>query len=283
MNEQLVLFEGQEEIKVRTDQGETLINLASTGKICGLVKKDNKRGTERIRWIGERSINEKLSKIRETLVKSMCDTNVAQENYQKYIDEIDYVSDEIENGNDRNSIYMSSWISKRLAMNCSSQKAEQYKNFLATLDEKYSNGELQVSNQQVAQLISTTVQGIVPIMVTEITKQFAPMLGDSKKQVDTMVGLMHDQATIYDNEREELKNLIGFRSINTKKIVGTIKDMLSDKLGYNVMANSLIFQKVKKVIFKEFDVIKWEDISVCNYSKVFAFTDEYISDLKIAN
>jgi len=119
-------------------------------------------------------------------------------------------------------------------------------------------------------------------MVTEITKQFAPMLADSKKQVDTMIGLMHDQATINESERVELKNLIGFRSVNTKKIVGIIKDMISEKLGYNVMASSSIFQKVKKVIFKEFDVIKWEDISVCNYSKVFAFVDEYINEINVA-
>lgn len=36
MNEQLVLFEGQEEIKVKTDQGETLINLANSAKVCGV-------------------------------------------------------------------------------------------------------------------------------------------------------------------------------------------------------------------------------------------------------
>lgn len=49
------------------------------------------------------------------------------------------------------------------------------------------------------------------------------------------------------------------------------------------MANDPNFQKVKKAIFKEFKVFKWEDISVSNYNKVFAFTDEYISDFKIAN
>lgn len=283
MNEQLVLFEGQEEIKVITDKGENLINLANTGKVCGVTRKDKNRGTERIRWTGSGGISEKLIKIRENLVKPTCGENVPQENYSKYIEEIDYVLDEIDNGDDRNSIYMSSWMSKRLAMNCGSQKAEQYKNFLATLDEKFSKGELKVSNEQVAQLISTTVQGIVPIMVTEITKQFAPMLGDSKKQVDTMVGLMHDQAVIYEEERNELKELIGFHSVNTTRIIKTIKDKLSEELGYTIMANNPNFQKVKRAIFKEFKVFKWEDISVSNYHKVFAFADEYISDLKIAN
>lgn len=283
MNEQLILFEGQEEIKVKTDQGETLINLANSAKVCGLVITDNKRGTIRIAWKGKGSLSDKLDKIRENLVKSKCEVSTSQENYDKYIEEIEYILNEIENSDDRNSIFMSNWLTRRLAMNCNSSKAESYKNYLATLDEKYSNGQLQVSNQEVANLISNTVQGLVPIMVTEITKQFAPIILESKNEVKKVIGLMYDQSVIYESERNELKNLIGFRSVNTKKIVNTIKDMLSEKLGYNVMANSNIFQKVKKEIFKEFDVVKWEDISVCNYTRVFAFVDEYIGDLKVAN
>jgi hypothetical protein len=270
MNEQLVLFEN-EEVKVRTDQGETLINLVHTAKCCGLTT-TGVNGNLKIRW-KTKGVTEKLNKL-------LGCTDV----HQKYKDEIKYILDEIENADDRTQIFMSSWLSKRMAMECSSEKAMAYKNFLATLDEKRENGQLeQISNQQVAQLISTTVQGIVPIMVTEITKQFAPMLGDSKKQVDTMIGLMHDQATIYEEERNELKELIGFHSVNTTRIVNTIKDKLSEELGYTIMANNPNFQKVKRAIFKEFKVFKWEDISVSNYHKVFAFADEFISDLKIAN
>lgn len=78
------------------------------------------------------------------------------------------------------------------------QKAEQYKNFLATLDEKYSNGELKVSNQEVAQLISTTVQGLVPIMVTEITKQFTPIIADTKNKFDKVVELILKRSRLYE-------------------------------------------------------------------------------------
>jgi hypothetical protein len=264
MNEQLVLFEN-EEVKVRTDEGNVLINLVHTAKCCGLVRTRN--NNQLIRWD---DVKKKLKSISSSIESST----------PQYIEETRYILDEIENADDRTQIFMSSWLSKRMAMECSSEKAMAYKNFLATLDEKRENGELQISNQQVAQLISTTVQGIVPIMVTEITKQFAPMLGDSKKQVDTMVGLMHDQAVIYEEERNELKKLIGFRSVNTTKIINGIKDKLSDKYGYRINANSSIYQKIKKIIFKEFDVIKWEDIPVGDYHKVFAFADEYISDVK---
>lgn len=112
MNEQLVLFEGQEEIKVRTDQGETLINLANTSKICGVTRKDKIKNTERVRWTGSGGISEKLIKIRENLVIPTSGVNPPLEDYSKYIEEIDYVLDEIDNGDDRNSIYLSSWMSK---------------------------------------------------------------------------------------------------------------------------------------------------------------------------
>ncbi|WP_252251154.1 hypothetical protein [Clostridium sp. VAP52] len=112
MNEQLVLFEGNE-VKVITDKGETLINLANTGKICGVTRKDRNKNTERVRWTGSGGIGEKLNKIRENLVISTGGENPPQENYNKYIEEIDYVLDEIDNGDDRNSIFMSSWIIKK--------------------------------------------------------------------------------------------------------------------------------------------------------------------------
>lgn len=67
MNKQLELFEGQA-ITITTDKGITLINLANTAKVLGLVKKDNKRGTESVRWKGERSIYNKLSKVKKKYV-----------------------------------------------------------------------------------------------------------------------------------------------------------------------------------------------------------------------
>lgn len=74
-------------------------------------------------------------------------------------------------------------------------------------------------------------------------------------------------------------NLIGFHSVNTTRIVKTIKEILSDKLGYNVMASNPTFLKVKKELFKEYKVIKWEDIPVEKYNNVFAYADEYINEL----
>jgi hypothetical protein len=129
-------------------------------------------------------------------------------------------------------------------------------------------------NNNLTDLVQATITNIVPLIANEMGK----LVLQSQEKIDQSIELLHNQSVIYDADRENLKDLIGFHSVNTTRIVKTIKESLSDKLGYKVTANTLIFQKVKKAVFKEFKVIKWEDIPVEKYSRVFAFVDEYISD-----
>jgi len=113
-------FEGQD-ISVKTTEGKTLINLVHTAKCCGLTRIQN--GYTKIRWT-DRGITQKLNLIRVSTGVDKVHTS-----------DIAYVLDEIENTNDRNSIYMSTWLSKRLALECHSEKAMRYKNFLVDMDE----------------------------------------------------------------------------------------------------------------------------------------------------
>lgn len=122
MNNQIQLFEGQE-VQVKTDTGVTLINLVHTAKYCGLV--DTSKGTEKIMW---------------SRVKSKLQNNILPNSDKVVADQITYILDEIENTDDRNSIYMSSWLSKRLAIECHSEKANRFKNWLVSLDEARENG-----------------------------------------------------------------------------------------------------------------------------------------------
>ena len=144
MNKKIHLFEGQE-VKVTTDKGVKLINLAHTAKICGLIIRDNTRNTERIAWKGKGSVFDKLTKINESLSKSECEENASQINCSKYLQEITYILDEIENTDDRNSIYMSSWLSKRLAIECHSEKANRFKNWLVILEINMNYSDLKES------------------------------------------------------------------------------------------------------------------------------------------
>jgi prophage antirepressor-like protein len=262
MNEQLVLFEGQEEIKVKTDQGETLINLSNSAKICGLVKKDNARGTERIRWTGNGGISDKLNKIRENLVNSTSATNSAQKDYDKYIEEIDYIIDEIENGDDRNSIFMSSWMSKRLAMNCNSEKAENYKNWLATLDEQYSKGEFKINSQQLTNLVSNTMNNILPTMIESITKQFNPILAESRKQVEES-----------RKQVEDMSKKLGLRNRNTQIIGKKLIHKENEFYGKRIYGNYLEHRLNKDKIFNKFNVLSLDDIPLSKFDEVIEYVE----------
>lgn len=261
MNEQLILFEDKE-VKVKTDKGETLINLVHTAKCCGLIQ--TKGSSTVVRWkSGNSSVIVKLNNI-------LGSPNVPPQ----YIEEIKYVLDEIDNTDDRTQIYMSSWLSKRLAMECKSDLAMKYKNFLATLDEKRENGQLMASSQEVANLVSNTVQNIIPTLVGEITKQFAPMLVETKNQVNTMAGLMHDQSVIYDQEREELKSMIGMRSRNTKDLTDKLKYELEKKYDEKITAKDNYYINAKNKLFEKYRVLRWEQIPVAKYNDVFASIEE---------
>lgn len=60
--ERVLNFEGQD-IKVITNEGVELFNLANSCRVLGITRKDNSKGTERIRWVGKSSLCEKLQDI----------------------------------------------------------------------------------------------------------------------------------------------------------------------------------------------------------------------------
>lgn len=88
------MFEGQE-IKIILTNGTTMYNLACTARICGLVRND--RGTKKIRW-------DDVKKKLEFISNASGD----ESSTPKVKAEVNYILDEIENTDDRNSIYMSS-------------------------------------------------------------------------------------------------------------------------------------------------------------------------------
>lgn len=129
-------------------------------------------------------------------------------------------------------------------------------------------------NDNVASLVQNTMTAILPV----ITEQMAKVVIETKEAVNNMAGLLHDQSEMYDADRENLKDLIGFRSVNTTRMCNTVKEKLNEKLGKRIRATDREYLKVKKEIFKEFEVIKWEDIPVEKYNSVFAFVDTYIDE-----
>lgn len=245
----ITMFEGQE-VKVKTDKGVTLINLVCTAKSCGLIRED--RGYSKVRWV---DIKNKLKLIGK---------NCVDEPSSK---EITYILEEIENADDRNTIYMSSWLSKRLALECHSDKAMRYKNFLVTLDEARENGQLQPVNQETVLQLAQGMQmigGVVESMQTAMTN------------IETYV---KDSIQSKDLQIEQIMNLIGFRAVNTKRLIDKLKEELSERFGVAVNANNQCYRKAKSKIFKEFRVVKWEDIPANKYNAVHAFIEEVVEEI----
>lgn len=250
-NEQLVLF-NNDEVKVVTDNGQTLINLCNTAKVCNLIQ-TKPNGSVKIRWS---RIKEKLSTI--------CSKGQTLE--PQYIEELNYILDEIENTDDRTQIFMSRYLTSRLAMECHSDSAMQYKSWLAQLDEKYSKGEL-TANSQIQQLGNIANQmNLVASTMGQIGQAF--------------VGL---QEFVKDSQIDDIKALVGFKSCNTKRIVCEIKSKLGDLLGGKIYATSPMFKEVKRQIFLEFHVTKWEDIPIEKYKKVHSYVDTLFSEKIINN
>ena len=94
--EQVLQFEGQE-IKVITDKGVELFNLANSARVLGITT-NGSNGNLKIRW-KTKGISEKLFKIKEF-----------SKVHKHYIYDINYILSEIEETDDRNSIYMSRYL-----------------------------------------------------------------------------------------------------------------------------------------------------------------------------
>lgn len=245
------IFEGQE-VRIKTKEGNTLINLVHTAKCCGLIYKD--RDKKRISWKNRNGIVDKLKKIYGANAP------------QGIMNEIDYILDEIENTDDRNTIYVSSWLAKRLAVECHSEKAMKFKNFLIDLDEAREQGQLvqPASSETVLQL----AQGMQ--LIGQVVQGMQSTMNDIKTYVQ-------DSIQSKDVQIDKMAELVGLRSVNTLKLTGKLKEILSKKYGRCIKASSTEYQIAKNKVFKEFDVIKWEDIPVNKFNNVYAFIEEVIA------
>lgn len=240
------LFEGQE-VQVKTDEGNTLINLVHVAKGCGLV--DISKGTQKIMW---------------SRLKGKLTNNIMPSSDKVVADEISYTLEEIENTDDRNTIYISSWLAKRLAIECHSDKANKFKNFLVTLDENRESGKLvpQVNAEQLEYLannmaiIGQAVQGL---------QQFTMGLKE----------YVQDSIQAKDKQIDDIAEMIGLKNKHTRRLTEKLKQFLAVKYKIkNIHSRMEVYQKAKDKIFKEFNVTKWEDIPVGKYSTVEAFIDE---------
>lgn len=265
----IVQFEGQE-VKVITDEGKVLINLSATAKVCGMEQQNTRGNKTKVRW---QRVSERLLGI----------SNKGTELEPQFKQEIKLVLDEIENVEDRSTIYVSSWLAKRFAMECHSEKAMQYKNFLATLDEQREQSLINTNSDDIVTMVTNTVNAIIP----SIIQQFVPVMQENKKQIEQSRALLVDQANIYDEDRKNIRTMIGMKGVNVSYLTKKLKMVLSDFLGEKVMATDEIYLEGKFRILNKYNCAKWEDIPVEKlddlYKTIDNVVDLYNGELPIKN
>lgn len=252
--ERVLNFEGQE-VKVKTDNGIELFNLANSAIILGLFQKKN--NNIKIRWS---SVKEKLNTI----------YSEGQLVEPQYIEEIKYIIDEIENSDDRKSIYMGRYLTSRLAMKCNNTASNKYQDWLAKLDEKYSNGELvNINNSELSQFNAMANQFM---NMTNTMSNTMVQLGQAFNGIQTFV---KDSIQAKDHQISYIEGIIGVRDINVKKLSKNLKLKVEEIYKKKVWATTKEYKEAKEKLFRTFDITAWEQIPVLDYNKV----NTYISNL----
>ena len=258
--ERVLNFEGNE-IKVKTDKGVELFNLANSARVLGLTRKDNNRNTERIRWTGNASVKEKLNIV--------CGTDMPQQ----YIEELNQLLIDIDEIDDRNNLFMSRYLTSRLAMKCNNEKANKYQDWLAKLDLSYSKGELTLSQQDLSNLVSNTVNNIIPSLVKSVTEQFIPIINETEKQIK--------------EAKEQVKQMnekLGMRNRNTQIIGKRLINRECEFYGRRIWGNSLKHRLNKTKLFNHFRVLSLDDISINRFDEVCDYVDSMeLIDIKQIN
>ena len=254
-SEKVLQFEGQD-IKVITDKGVEMFNLANSARVIGLTKKSG-NGIETVNWkSGNSNVISKLKSI----------YSVGTDVPPQYLEELNQILEDIDNVDDRKTLFVSRWVTSRLAMECKNDKAMRYKNFLATLDEKFSRGELQSSTNALMQFGDMAQQ--MSIMANTMQQ-----IGQAFNGIQTFV---KDSIVAKDSQIDEMRNLIGMYSRNVSDLAKKLKQKVKEK--YNkehIWANSSEYIIEKEKLFREFNVTKWESISLIRFGEV----ENYIKNI----
>ena len=252
MNELMVREFGAKEVRWSNDDK---VNLVDVAKCLGLTKVNN-NGKQYVRWNDGKGVVKKLQII--------YDTNVPQD----IKEEINNIIEEIEGSEDRNSIYISSWLAKRLATECHSDIAHEFKDWLVSLDcakeeiEKQTQVTLQDLlniQQQVnanAQLMSKTVNTVTSIVVQQT------------EVIDRQSDIINQQAEEYKKDREELKEFIGLRAKQVKELSHQLMIKVCSAYGKKIYASSYAWEINRDKLLNDNGYYKWEDIPVTEFENM---------------
>lgn len=260
VGKQLELFEGQE-ISITTDKGIKMINLANSARVLGLTTIGT-NGNLKIRW-KTKGVSEKLTKILEC-------TDVHQKENEDLINEITYILDEIENTDDRTSIYCSRYLTSRLAMECHNQKATEYKDWLAKLDEKVSEQYVAgINTEQMQNIAVNVMNSIVPV----ITQTVVTTLSTEISKAQTIVEESNRKVEESHKAVEDIKNMIGSRNKTTQVYGKKLIARESEFYGRRIYGTSIEHRLNKDKVFNHFNVVSFDDIPIVKFDEVINYIE----------
>lgn len=113
--------------------------------------------------------------------------------------------------------------------------------------------------------------------LAQSTQMMAQVVQGIQSAIGGIQTYVQDSIQAKDKQIEDIANLVGMRSKNICSLTGALKKIIATKYGvFNVNSSMDIYKRAKNKVFKEFNVVKWEDIPVCKYSAVQAFIEECV-------
>ena len=251
-------FEGQE-IKVTTDKGKELFNLANSARVLGIVQK--KSSGYIVNWkSGNNNVTKKLYNI-------LSSPNGLP---QDIVDEVNYTLDEIENTDDRTSIFISRRLTSLLAMECHNDKATAYKTWLATLDEKVSEqGVTGINAEQMQNIAVNVMNSIVPV----ITQTVVTTLSTEISKAQTIVEESNRKVEESHKAVEDIKNMIGSRNKTTQVYGKKLIARESEFYGRRIYGTSIEHRLNKDKVFNHFNVVSFDDIPIVKFDEVINYIE----------
>ena len=247
MNELMVREFGSKEVRWSNDDK---LNLVDVAKCLGITRVNN-QGKEYVKWNNNKDRNNICGKLNYILSREGTPTQIKEE--------IEEVLFEIENGDNRNNIYISNWLAKRLATECNTDIAHEFKSWLVSLD--CAREEIEKGNNYINQQQFVEYQNLINGAITTIAQQTVEIVG---KQTE----LINQQAEEYKKDREELKEFIGLRAKQVKELSHQLMIKVCSAYGKKIYASSYAWEINRDKLLNDNGYYKWEDVPVSEFENM---------------
>ena len=247
MNELMVREFGSKEVRWSNDDK---LNLVDVAKCLGITRVNN-QGKEYVKWNNNKDRNNICGKLNYILSREGTPTQIKEE--------IEEVLFEIENGDNRNNIYISNWLAKRLATECNTDIAHEFKSWLVSLD--CAREEIEKGNNYINQQQFVEYQNLINGAITTIAQQTVEIVG---KQTE----LINQQAEEDKKDREELKEFIGLRAKQVRELSHQLMVKVCSAYGKKIYASSYAWEINRDKLLNDNGYYKWEDIPVSEFENM---------------